>query len=190
MIQDVITIVSGLPRSGTSMMMKMLEGGGLEVMTDNLRTADEDNPKGYFELEAVKELKTNSDWVKDGKGKVVKVISQLLKDLPTDYTFKIIFMRRKMDEILASQKQMLIRRGEPTDTVSDEQMAKMFNMHLLQIESWLEKQPNMEVLYVHYGDALKDPGGTVEKVNRFLGYSLDANKMAAVVDHSLHRQRA
>jgi hypothetical protein len=158
-------------------------------MTDNLRTADEDNPKGYYELEVVKELRTNSDWVNDSKGKVVKVISQLLKDLPTGYSYKVIFMRRKMEEILASQKQMLIRRGEPTDAVSDEQMSKMFNMHLLQIESWLEKQSNMDVLYVHYGDALKDPGSTAEKVNRFLDYSLDPNEMAAVVDNKLHRQR-
>lgn len=190
MNQELITIVSGLPRSGTSMMMKMLEAGGLEVMTDNLRTADEDNPKGYYELEVVKELESNKSWVNDAKGKVVKVISQLLKELPSEHTYKIVFIRRNIDEILASQKQMLIRRGEPTDAVSDEELAKMFKMHLFQIETWLKKQPNLEVFYVHYGDVLANPGSNVEKINRFFDYSLDADKMAGVIDKSLHRQRA
>ena len=112
----VITIVSGLPRSGTSMMMKILEAGGLEVFTDNLRLPDEDNPKGYYELEQVKALKDGDDsWIKDAPGKVVKVISSLLEYLPLSYKYKIIFMRRAIPEILASQKQMLIRRGESSD---------------------------------------------------------------------------
>lgn len=189
MNQETITIVSGLPRSGTSMMMKMLEAGGLEILTDNLRTADEDNPKGYYELEVVKELQSNKEWLKDAQGKVVKVISQLLKDLSPNYTYKIIFMRRNMAEILASQKRMLIRRGEPTDTVSDEKMSRMFEVHLMQVESWLEKQPNLEVLFVHYNEILKSPSEQIEKVCTFLGRELDIGKMASVVDKSLHRQR-
>lgn len=186
---ETITIVSGLPRSGTSMMMKMLEAGGLEVMTDNLRQADEDNPKGYYELEVVKELEHNKEWLKDAQGKVVKIISQLLKELPPNYTYKIVFMRRHMNEILASQRQMLIRRGEPTDTISDEKLAKMFEMHLLQVENWLAKQPNMDVLYVHYNEILENPAEHVPRVNAFLGGDLDTEKMMSVVDRSLHRQR-
>ena len=190
MSQEAITIVSGLPRSGTSMMMKMLEAGGVEILTDNLRTADQDNPKGYYELEVVKELPNNTAWLKEAPGKGVKIISQLLKELPPDYTYRIIFIRRKMEEILASQRQMLIRRGEPTDSIGDEKMAKMFKLHLMQVQSWLDKQSNIEVLYVHYSDVLENPAANVEKINRFLGYTLDVNEMMGVVDKSLHRQRA
>ena len=134
MQQETITIVSGLPRSGTSMMMKILEAGGLEVLTDNLRTADEDNPKGYYEFERVKKLKEDQAWLDDAKGKVVKIISAILKDLPPDYNYKIVFMYRKIEEILASQKKMLIRRGEPTDKTSDEKMTEVFESHLKQVE--------------------------------------------------------
>ncbi len=190
MNQDAVIVVSGLPRSGTSMMMKMLEAGGLPILTDNIRTADEDNPKGYYEFEVVKQLESNKDWLQDARGKVVKIISQLLKQLPAEYKYKIVFMRRKMEEVLASQKQMLIRRGEPTDTISDEKMAKIFQTHLLQVETWLSKQPNMEVLYVHYTEALENPLPVIEKINQFLGGNLDTQKMAGVVDKSLHRQRA
>ncbi|MFQ5606065.1 MAG: sulfotransferase [bacterium] len=190
MNQETITVVSGLPRSGTSMMMKMLEAGGLQILTDNQRTADEDNPKGYYEFEAVKDEASYNQWIDDARGKVVKIISQLLKNLPSNYTYKIIFMRRKMAEILASQKQMLIRRGEPADNVSDEKMAKMFNLHLLQVETWLEKQTNMEVHYVHYSDVLENPARHVEEINRFLGGGLNTDAMSTVIDKSLHRQRA
>ncbi|HEX9652166.1 MAG TPA: sulfotransferase domain-containing protein [bacterium] len=190
MNKDAVIVVSGLPRSGTSMMMKMLEAGGLQVLTDNIRSADEDNPKGYYEFEVVKELESNKDWLKDASGKVVKIISQLLKQLPAEYHFKVVFMRRKMEEVLASQKQMLVRRGEPTDTIGDDKMAKIFQTHLLQVESWLAKQPNIEVLYVHYTEALESPLPVIDKINKFLGGKLDTKKMAAVVDKSLHRQRA
>lgn len=192
MNQDTIIVVSGLPRSGTSMMMKMLEAGGLKIITDNIRKADEDNPKGYYELEAVKQLDKNDDkdWLANAQGKVVKVISQLLKELPANYTYKVLFMRRSMEEILASQKQMLVRRGEPTDRISDEELAKLFEKHLIQIESWLKQQPNFDVLYLHYNDILKNPTQYTPKINSFLGDSLDVNKMNGVVDKSLYRQRA
>jgi hypothetical protein len=188
--RDAITIVSGLPRSGTSMMMKMLDAGGMPILTDNLRTADEDNPKGYYEFELVKQLENNHAWLKDAHGKAVKIISQLLKSLPAEYHYKIIFMRRNMDEILASQRQMLIRRGEPADTVGDEKMARIFQMHLIQVESWLQKQPNIEVLYIQYNDVLKNPVVNIKQINQFLDGRLDEGKMASVVDKSLHRQRA
>jgi hypothetical protein len=116
MKNETITIVSGLPRSGTSMMMKMLEAGGLEPLTDNIRTADEDNPKGYFEFERVKQIENDKAWLEDARGRVVKLISALLKHLPPSITTKSCW-RRAMPEILASQRQMLIRRGEPTDAV-------------------------------------------------------------------------
>jgi hypothetical protein len=186
---DIITVVSGLPRSGTSMMMSMLAAGGMPVLTDSLRAADEDNPKGYFELERVKQLAKDSSWLAEARGKVVKIVSPLLKHLPVGYQYKIIFMHREMEEILASQKQMLIRRGEPTDSVSDQKMAEMFRKHLLDVEAWLGKQPNMSVCCVDYSGILEDPLKYAEIVNRFLDRDLDVTRMASVADQALHRQR-
>ena len=189
MDKETIVIVSGLPRSGTSMMMKMLVEGGLEALTDNIRTADEDNPKGYFELEKVKEIDKDPSWVPDAQGRVVKMISALLKHLPADHQYRIIFMRRNMTEILASQRQMLIRRGEPTDKVSDEKMAEMFQKHVGQVENWLTQQPNIKVLYVNYNEVLADPRPWVEGINTFLGGGLNVEAMLGVVDRALYRQQ-
>jgi hypothetical protein len=189
MISDVVTIVSGLPRSGTSMMMKMLEAGGLAPVTDNIRTADEDNPKGYYELEKVKELKNDKSWVPEAKGQVVKVISALLQDLPEDHEYRVVFMRRNMQEILDSQRQMLVRRGQPESKVPDEKMAAMFEKHLAKIEEWLAARPNMRVLYVKYNDILAAPAEAAREVNEFLGGSLDEAAMVSVVDKQLYRQR-
>ena len=171
------------------MMMSMLASGGLEPLTDNIRTANEDNPKGYFEFEQVKEIEKDSSWLDLAQGRAVKMISWLLKHLPDRYKYKIIFMRRNMDEVLASQKQMLIRRGQPADPVGDEKMAAMFQKHLAQIESWLKAQPNIEVAYVSYNEVLADPLPHIEAINSFLGGSLDVKAMAAVVDLTLYRQQ-
>ncbi|MGQ9814813.1 MAG: sulfotransferase family protein [Candidatus Roseilinea sp.] len=186
---NVIVVVSGLPRSGTSLMMKMLAAGGLPPLTDNIRSADEDNPKGYYEFERVKKLKEDCAWLPDAKGKAVKVISALLMQLPAGYEYRVIFMRRNMSEILASQRQMLIRRGEPADTISDADMAALFDKHLRQIESWLASQPNMPTLSVNYNNLIAAPLAGAERVNAFLGGRLDVAKMAGAVDPSLHRQR-
>jgi len=186
----VITLVSGLPRSGTSMMMKVLEAGGMEIFTDNLRTADEDNPKGYYELEQVKALKDGDvSWVTDASGKAVKVISSLLEYLPATYKYKIIFMRREIAEILASQKQMLIRRGEASDG-DDQKMAEMFQEHLKRVRVWLANQPNMEVLYVDYNALMADPDPEIKSVAEFLGLTENLDAMLAVPDKKLYRQKA
>ena len=186
-----VAVVSGLPRSGTSMMMKVIEAGGLPVVTDEQRTADEDNPKGYFELERVKRLdKGDTAWVADAQGKVVKVISALLEYLPPAYTYRIVFIRREMSEILASQKKMLERRGESTDRVSDEELARLFTKHLQKVETWLRGQPNISVLYVDYNAMLADPSPYIHQVNQFLGGTVDEQKMAAMVDPTLYRNRA
>ncbi|MDP6625398.1 MAG: sulfotransferase [Nitrospinota bacterium] len=187
--KEIITVVSGLPRSGTSMMMKMLEAGGMEIMKDGIRKADDDNPNGYYEFEKAKELEKDTSWLKDAKGKVVKIISALLEHLPEKYNYKIIFMHRNMDEILNSQRQMLIRRGEPTDEVSDEKMNKMFLKHLQTVEEKLKKKSNIDVLPVHYNEFLKEPETHSKIVNQFLKISLNADNMVSVVDHSLYRQR-
>jgi hypothetical protein len=187
---ETVTIVSGLPRSGTSMMMKMLEAGGLPALTDNIRTADKDNPKGYYEFERVKKLPEGDQaWLVDAQGKAVKIISALLEHLPQGYTYKIIFMRRQMGEILASQKQMLIRSGKPTDKVSDEKLAEMYQKHLAKLTAWFNGQSNISVLYVDYNEMLANPTPHLERLNHFLGDQLDVSKMAAVVDPNLYRQR-
>lgn len=185
-----VVVVSGLPRSGTSMLMKMLEAGGIPPLTDSIRTADDDNPKGYYEFERVKAMdKGDTDWVSDAQGKVVKVISALLKYLPAEYQYKVIYIRRNMPEILASQRKMLVRRGENPDKMDDEQMTELFAKHVAQVEQWLSAQPNMSVLYVHYSDILSDPQSQATRINEFLGSRLDAEQMALVVDPNLYRNR-
>jgi hypothetical protein len=188
---QIVTIVSGLPRSGTSMMMKMLEAGGLPPLTDNLRTADEDNPKGYYEFERVKQLpKGDVAWLPDAQGKVVKVIAALLPSLPGGYHYRVVFMQRAMSEVLASQRQMLIRRGEDPDKIPDDVIAKLFEKHLKQVNDWVNQQPNVERLDVNYNEMLKNPQPFIEQIDAFLDHQLDAVKMAAVVDPALHRQRS
>jgi hypothetical protein len=183
-------VVSGLPRSGTSMMMKILSEGGLEPMTDNERTADEDNPKGYYELERVKKLQEgDSLWLENARGKAVKIISVLLEHLPPTHTYRLIFMDRHMHEILASQKQMLFRRGEPVDRVSDEMLADLYRKHLKRIDLWLATQPNITTLHISYNEILANPQPNLERINQFLGGRLDLERMARVVDHALYRQR-
>jgi hypothetical protein len=185
-----ITVVSGLPRSGTSMMMKMLEAGGIPPLTDQIRAADSDNPKGYYEFERVKKLdKGDTAWLPDAQDKTVKVISALLKHLPEDYNYRVIFMCRNIEEILASQKKMLINRGEPTDKVSDEELTHMFDKHLKTVMDWMAVQPNVDVIYVSYNEILQDPTEPAQKINQFLGNTLNVEKMVSVVDPKLHRQK-
>ena len=189
MKQESITIVSGLPRSGTSMMMNMLEAGGMSVLTDGIRTADEDNPKGYYEFERVKQIEQDAEWLEDARGKAVKMVAALLKHLPADYDYEIIFMRRDIREVLASQRRMLVHRGEAPDTVPDERMAELFKRHLTQIEGWLADQSNISVLFVDHGHVLADPEQQARRVSAFLSHPLDVQAMAAVVDRALYRQR-
>jgi hypothetical protein len=189
-IEDRIVVVSGLPRSGTSMMMKMLEAGGIVILTDHARKADEDNPKGYFEYERVKKIKDGDvDWLPQAKGKVVKIIAALVTHLPHSYEYDVIFMRRAIQEILASQRQMLIRRGEDPDKVEDEVLAVLFEKHLAQVIDWAKKQKNVRFIEVDYNDMLKDPDPLIRNINQFLGNRLDANQMASVIDPELYRQR-
>jgi hypothetical protein len=185
-----VTIVSGLPRSGTSLMMRMLEAGGMPILTDQVRAADEDNPRGYYEYEPVKKLKEQPDSLEAARGKVVKIISELLQHVPPHYPCNVIFMRRSMEEILASQRQMLVRRGKPTNTVSDEELAELFNRHLQRVEAWIARQPYMAALYISYNDLLREPAGYVEQINRFLGGHLDTSRMLQAIDRSLYRQRS
>jgi len=186
---EAITIVSGLPRSGTSMMMAMLEAGGMQLLVDNIRTADEDNPRGYYEFERVKRIQHDQSWLVDARNKAVKIIPELLKHLPQDHTYKVIFMRRKIEEILASQRRMLIRRGEPTDKVSDERMTELYRKHLRRVEDWIDEEPNIEIIYVSYNKILENPVEHARWINQFLGNTLNVENMVGVVDPTLYRQR-
>jgi len=183
-----IVIVSGLPRSGTSMMMKMLEAGGIGVIIDNIRKADEDNPKGYYEFEDVKRIKEDVSWLRDAQGKAVKMVSMLLYELPSTYNYKIIFMCRGIGEILASQRKMLERKGEK-NIPADDEMGRLYDKHLREIEEWLGRQTNIKVIYLQYRDVLDTPHESAKKIIRFLNAPLDLEKMAQAVDKTLYRNK-
>jgi len=185
-----VVVVSGLPRSGTSMAMKMLEAGGLEVVTDKVRTPDEDNPKGYYEDERVKDLAEMDDkeWLRDARGKVIKIVSLLLQYLPATNHYKVVFMRRHLQEVLASQAKMLERRDETSETADDE-MLQMYEGHLDKIQFQLRFRDYFDVLYVNFRDALEDPVREAKRINQFLGGGLDEEKMVEVVDPELYRNR-
>lgn len=185
-----IVVVSGLPRSGTSLMMQMLVAGGLEPLVDHIRTADDDNPKGYYEFERVKKLRDGDfAWLEQANGKVVKIISALLLYLPADHHYKVVFMRRALPEILASQKKMLENRGENPDSITDDEMGLLFTKHLQSVEQWFNTHPNVSRINIDYNALVKDPAPIIKEINRFFDDSLDLDKMTQMVDPSLYRLR-
>ena len=186
-----ITIVTGLPRSGTSLMMKMLEAGGLPPLVDHLRQADVDNPQGYYEFERVKQIeKGDGAWLGEAQGKAVKVISALLKHLPNDYHYRVIFMERAMDEVLASQRKMLAHRNESGSSAAEEaRMGQIFARHVEESRRWLAAQPNITTLYIHYGQLLQDAPPHIHQLQKFLKQPLNAEQMLAAIDPALYRNR-
>jgi hypothetical protein len=185
-----VTIVSGLPRSGTSMMMAMLEAGGMEIVVDHVRTPDIDNPRGYYEFEKVKKIGEDTSWLPETRGKVFKMVSLLLFHLPPEYEYRIVFMQRDMNEMIASQAKMLTRLDRTGNDVDEQSIRKMFTGHLVQIEKWLTDQPNIETLYVRYRDVVEDPARNAAVVAGFIEHqALNIDGMVAVVDRSLYRNR-
>ncbi|HQX51958.1 MAG TPA: thioredoxin [Planctomycetaceae bacterium] len=184
-----ITIVSGLPRSGTSMMMRMLEAGGIPALTDELRTPDEDNPNGYYEFADVKSIEGNADWLNDAPGYSVKMVYSLLKHLPIDRDYRIVFMRREVSEILLSQKKMLERSGIETD-ISDATMKALFERELRQFYVWLPSQSHLNLINISYNELLSRPQSTIALINNHFDETLDVHAMNAMVDQSLYRHRA
>jgi len=182
-----IIIVSGLPRSGTSLMMQMLENGGVAVVTDNIRTADTDNPRGYYELEKVKKIKQDASWLPQTRGQAFKMVSQLLYDLPAGERYRIIFMERDLDEMLLSQEKMLRRLGRTAAPA--EEMKRYFTLHLDRLHEWLRHQTNMEVLRVRYNDLIEQAGRQTERVSVFLDGKPDVVRMIQTVDRTLYRNR-
>lgn len=186
-----IIVVSGLPRSGTSIVMKMLVAAGFNPVQDGIRKADADNPNGYYEDERVKYLTDNLDkaWLKEARGRVIKIISFLLNELPDSNRYKIIFMQRHLDEILVSQSKMLEHRGV-LHTTSDEEMRNLYQHHLKQVYTLIENRPTMSMIKIDHRAIIEAPAVQAQKINAFLGGRLDVDEMAEVVDTNLYRNRA
>lgn len=186
-----INIVSGLPRSGTSMMMSALQAAGMPLLVDHVRKADQNNPRGYYEFELAKKLpQGESRWLKQARGRTVKIISYLLTYLPQSYDYRILFMERNLSEILASQARMLQRDGKQSESSgSDADLITSYAAHLEEIKFFMHKKPWIQVLFVSYNDILRQPEKAFQPVVNFLERELDPAVMAAVVDPSLYREK-
>jgi hypothetical protein len=185
----VITIVSGLPRSGTSLMMQMLAAGGMPVLTDGERQADADNPRGYFEWERIKLLAQQPECIEEAEGKVVKVISQLLFALPAGREYRIIFLQRPLAEVVASQAEMIRRRGTIGAPLPPAALIAGLGAHLNQVNAWLRDKANTSVHRVDHHDVLREPLRVSESIQEFLNFPLDVLAMSRQIDTSLYRQR-
>jgi hypothetical protein len=189
LIDSTITVVSGLPRSGTSLMMQMLQAGGLPALTDDLRAPDENNPRGYLEFDPVKRLRTDQSWLAQAQGRVVKIVHLLLRELPADgrFTYRVILMQRPIEEILKSQRVMLERQGKPA--ASDAILTRAYQDQMAQAEQWLSTQSTFSSMPVPYHDVLANPLAVANRINEFLSGRLDVAAMAKAVDPSLWHQR-
>jgi tetratricopeptide (TPR) repeat protein len=185
-----ITVVSGLPRSGTSMMMQMLQAGGLEPLTDDVRKGDVNNPKGYLEYEKVKKLHLDNSWLKEADNKVVKIVSPLLMSLPPQFNYKVVFMLRGMEEIIYSQQKMLGKSTESLKNAYPVSIVSAFTKQLEKADIWMKSQPNLRYIYVRYSDVLKNPREQAEIINSFFENELDEDKMVSAIDSSLYRNKS
>jgi len=182
-----IIVVSGLPRSGTSLMMQMLEAGGLPILMDNLRPPDSNNPRGYYEYEPARRLyQGNTGWLDQARGHGVKIVSPLLEYLPPDYNYSLIFMNRPLYEVLRSQAVMLEKQHAPSQP---DDLQTRYTEHLTSTKTWLTRQPNFRVLQVDYHHVLQQPHSSAAEITAFCRHPLDPEAMAAVVDLRLYRQR-
>ena len=169
----------------------MLHAGGLKVVTDGLREADDHNPAGYFEFERVKTLDKTADkaWLRDARGQAIKIISFLLRELPDTNNYRVVFMHRPIDEILRSQQTMLRDTATAPDAIPDDRIALGYRRHLDEVAAFLRDRACFEVLDVDYAAVLSEPAAQASRINRFVGGALDVSRMAAVVDMRLYRNR-
>ena len=186
-LKSEIVIVSGLPRSGTSLMMQMLQQGGIPALTDAIRVADADNPRGYFEFERVKKTKDDASWLPEARGKAVKLVSSLLYDLPATEKFRVIFLHRNLDEMLDSQEKMLQRLQRPA--APREQIKSSFVIHLQRLFAWLPAQSHLQLQEVSYNNLLGEPESEIERIAGFLDGVPSPALMLAAIDPSLYRNR-
>lgn len=182
-----IVVVSGLPRSGTSLLMQMLERGGIPALTDGVREPDIDNPRGYCELERVKRIREDATWLPEARGKVIKMISSLLYGLPDTEMYRIVFMERDMEEILESQEKMLRRLERPV--APRDEIRGAFAIHLERIFDWLGARRHMRVLKVSYNSLLENPPLEARRIAEFLDERPKVEAMLAAIDASLYRNR-
>lgn len=184
-----ITVVSGLPRSGTSLMMAMLAAGGMEPLVDQRRTADEDNPRGYYEYEKVKRLQKDGSWLAEAQGRVVKIVSPLLAFLPEGFRYRIVFMERKLEEILASQHRMLARAGQPA-AAADGRMLAYYSSHLGKIDAWLAGRADVRLCRISFNRLLAgDADAELARLTGFFDHRLDQARLRSVIDDTLYRNR-
>ncbi len=188
---DDVLIVSGLPRSGTSMVMQMLHAGGMPILTDTLREADEDNPRGYFEHEAVKAMFRDQGWLTEARGKALKVVVPLVCHLPTGCNYRVVLIERDCNEILASQAKMIARRGESIEDTPDrrDRLRREYDRLIAQTVGLLSHRDDVSLLRIRHGDVIRDPLAAANVLNRFAGGELDFARMSTAVDRSLHRNR-
>ena len=185
-----VTIVSGLPRSGTSLAMQMLRAGGLPVLADDARPPDADNPAGYLEYAPVLRTATDATWVAQAPGHAVKVIYALLRQLPPGFEYRVLWMRRDLEEVMASQRAMLARRGgAPQQESSPVRLASVFAAQLHETERWFAQQAAFRVLALGHRDVVTDARSAAAAIDAFLGGGLDREAMARAVDPALYRQR-
>jgi hypothetical protein len=172
------------------MMMRMLEAGGIPPLTDGLRQADADNPNGYYEWERAKRVKEDRSWLRDARGKAVKMVYLLLYDLPADYEYRVLFMERTLQEVIASQHTMLRRQGKHGHVMDAAELQRVYVAHLHRVKSWLGAQPSFKVRYCDYGQIVRDPAAAAKDIATFLGRFLDTKAMSQVCEPTLYRQRA
>jgi hypothetical protein len=187
--KSVVTVVTGLPRSGTSMLMQMLAAGGMPVLTDGVRTPDAANPRGYFEFEPVKGTRRNSRWLAEAPGKVVKLVHLLVPELPGSYDYRVLLIHRNIAEVLASQAAMLRDAGRAGADLPPERLAEIFAAQLERVGRWIEQQPHFSMLRLDFHQVIADPLAHAARINQFLGGGLDEQKMAAAVEPGLYRRR-
>lgn len=182
-----IVVITGLPRSGTSVLMQMLAAGGLPPLTDGLRTADDDNPRGYWEWEAAKRLPRDPNQILAAEGRAVKVVTPLLPHLPKGPAYRLLLIRRDTLEVARSQAAMLARTGA-SPALPIPEMALALAGTLRQTEAWLARQPHLRVLCVEHAEVLRSPLSAAQRMTEFLALRLNTAAMAAQVDSQLHRQ--
>ncbi|HEY3826108.1 MAG TPA: hypothetical protein VGL82_16195 [Bryobacteraceae bacterium] len=186
---DYVTVVSGLPRSGTSLMMQMLAAGGVPILADGVRSPDEDNPRGYFEYEPVRSTRRDDSWASRATGKAVKVIHLLLRDLPGGYRYRVILMRRPIQQVLASQRAMLDRLGRQGAQIPSETLAGLLQSQLDSAAAWVKAQPNFQIVEIQYQDCISQAWEVASSVSAFLDLRTEPMRMASVVEPALHRHK-
>lgn len=198
--QEIITIISGLPRSGTSLMMQIVEAAGLSIFTDGKRLADDSNQRGYYEHDRISGLLQQSDrsWLAATRGQALKIVAPLLSALPLRFkpdqegaqprkapSYRILFMERDIREILASQSAMLQRLGKKPPQGD---LAKAYQQQVTNAACWIQ-QHQIPTLGIDYHDLVHGSDDLLRKIAAFLGTPDKLAEMQAVIDPRMHRAR-